>query len=150
MVCLILLQIEYCMIIWENTNWYFLLTSVLQARDLTLQWYQTLQSTHTVILIELTSPAEENVIQRNSDKKAKYASLVEECNIKGWKAHLFCVEVGARGCVADSFYGAMRKLGMMNAEVKRQKKKVLQTALRCSYAIYIQRDREEFVKWRMN
>ena len=90
------------------------------------------------------------MFRRKSDKKAKYANLVEECNIKGWKARLFCVEVGARGFLADSFYGAMRKLGMMNAEVKRPKKKVSQTALRCSYAIYIQRDREEFVKWRMN
>ena len=109
-----------------------------------------MDSTHTVILIELTSPAEENVYQRNSDKRLKYASLVEECGTRGWKALLFCVEVGARGFVADSFFGSMRKLGKTNAEVKRLKKKVSMIALGCSYAIYVQRDREEFVKWRLN
>lgn len=107
-------------------------------------------STHTVILIELTSPAEENIYQRNSDKRQKYASLVEECGTRGWKVLLFCVEIGARGFVADSFFGSMKKLGMTNAEVKGIKKKVSMIALRCSYAIYVQRERKDFVKWRLN
>ena len=102
------------------------------------------------ILVELTSPSEENIQQRNSDKRKKYEELIEGCRANGWKAHLFCVEVGARGFVADSFFGAMRKLGLKNSEVKGMKRKVSNIALRCSYAIYIQRERHDFVKWKMD
>ena len=107
-------------------------------------------NTRAVILVELTSPSEENIQQRNSDKRKKYEELIEGCRANGWKAHLFCVEVGARGFVADSFFGAMRKLGLKNSEVKGMKRKVSNIALRCSYAIYIQRERHDFVKWKMD
>jgi hypothetical protein len=49
--------------------------------------------------------------------------LIEGCCANGWKAHLFCVEVGVRGFVADCFFGAMRKLGLKNSEVKEMKRK---------------------------
>ena len=107
-------------------------------------------NTRAVILVELTSPLEENMQQRNSDKRKKYEELIEGCRANDWKAHLFCVEVGARGFVADSFFGAMRRLGLKNSEVKEMKRKVSNIALRCSYAIYIQRDKPEFVKWKMD
>ena len=107
-------------------------------------------SSRAVILVELTSPSEENIQQRNFDKRKKYESLIEGCRANDWKAHLFCVEIGARGFVADSFFGAMRKLGMKNREVKDIRRKVSNIALRCSYAIYIQRERQVFVKWKMD
>ena len=46
----------------------------------------------------------------------------------------------------------MRKLGLKNSEVKGMKRKVSNIALplRCSYAIYIQRERHDFVKWKMD
>ena len=98
----------------------------------------------------MTSPIEENIQQRNCDKRKKYEGLIEGCKGNGWKAHLFCVEVGARGFVADSLFGSMRKLGMTNREVNETRYKVSKIALRCSYAIYIQRERKEFVKWKMD
>ena len=70
--------------------------------------------------------------------------------MNNWKANLFCVEVGARGFVADSFFGAMKKLGLKNCEVKDMRRTISSTALRCSYSIYIQRNREKFVKWKMD
>ena len=74
----------------------------------------------------------------------------EGCKGNGWKAHLFCVEVGARGFVADSLFGSMRKLGMMNREVKETRNKVSKIALRCSYMLSTSRERKEFVKWKMD
>ena len=97
----------------------------------------------------MTSPAEENIQQRNSDKRKKYEGLIEQCRLNGWKANLFCVEVGARGFIADSFFGAMKKLGLKNCQTKKMMKEISNIALRCSYSIYIQREREEFVKWKM-
>ena len=107
-------------------------------------------STKAVIMVELTSPSEENIQQRNLDKRKKYESLIEQCQLNNWKANLFCVEVGARGFVADSFFGAMKKLGLKNCEVKEMRRIISSTALRCSYSIYIQRNREKFVKWKMD
>ena len=106
-------------------------------------------NTKAIILVELTSPAEENIQQRNSDKRKKYEGLIEQCRLNGWKANLFCVEVGARGFIADSFFGAMKKLGLKNCQTKKMMKEISNIALRCSYSIYIQREREEFVKWKM-
>ena len=63
---------------------------------------------------------------------------------------MFCVEVGARGFIADSFFGAMKKLGLKNCQTKKMMKDISNIALRCSYSIYIQREREEFVKWKMD
>ena len=70
--------------------------------------------------------------------------------MNGWKTHLYCFEIGARGFIADSFFGAMKSLGFQNCDIKKMMKEISKMALRCSYAIYLQRDRAEFVKWRMD
>ena len=57
-----------------------------------------------VILIELTCPAEENVVDAQNRKMVRYENLVAECQrTKIWTAHLFTVEIGARGFVVHSF-----------------------------------------------
>ena len=105
------------------------------------------KDTKTVIMVELTSPMEENVEKRNSDKKKKYDDLVFQCKNRNWNAHLMCVEVGARGFLANSINYMVRRLGINTKEARKMKSEISLTALRCSYAIYLQRKAKSFVKW---
>ena len=100
-----------------------------------------------VIMLELTSPMEENIIDRNIYKRKKYNELLENCRSKGWNSYLFCFEVGARGFVSNSFVYTLKTLGIDWNMTNNLKKLVSKIALRCSYAIYLQRNTEKFVKW---
>ena len=46
----------------------------------------------TVILIELTSPCEENFEDRHFDKIARYEALCVSIRENGWRHHLFAIE----------------------------------------------------------
>ena len=51
----------------------------------------------TVILLELTCPAEEGIAAAQIRKQSKYQDLLNEINAtKTWKARLLTLEVGAR------------------------------------------------------
>ena len=54
------------------------------------------------MLLELTIPAEDNIVQRHSDKEFKYAKLVDDIELNHWKGYIFAVEIGSRGYVAKS------------------------------------------------
>ena len=58
--------------------------------------------TKCIIMIELASPCEENFDERHEYKLWWYNDLLGECRNRGWSAHLFAVEVGARGYTAQS------------------------------------------------
>ena len=71
-------------------------------------------------------PDEQNVIQAYTRKTKRYsepqfrggkshASIVTKLEARGWKVHLFPVEVCARGHVAFSVRRCMRALGFQNA-----------------------------------
>ena len=108
------------------------------------------KSSKTVIMVELTSPIEENTVQRNKDKRKKYEDLVFDCQSNNWKTHLICIEVGARGFLADSVNYMISKFAINPAMAKSMKKKISLTALRCSYNIYLQRKSIKFTKWDLN
>ena len=57
-----------------------------------------------------------------------------------------CVEVGARGFLANSL-NYMIRLRINNKEARKMKSEISLTALRGSYAIYLQRKAKSFVKW---
>ena len=91
-----------------------------------------------VILIELTCPAEENIEERHSEKISCYEGLLKDCINAGWKVHLFVIEVCA--CV----YGAcslrcFSRLGFIQRTVRDIIKKASDTALRCSFWIWLKR-----------
>ena len=48
----------------------------------------------SVLLIELTIPAEEGIEAAYERKKAKYSDLAAECREAGWKTTIYPVEVG--------------------------------------------------------
>ena len=68
--------------------------------------------TKTVIMLDLTSPWEENFGKRHKQKMRKYNQLVldlEEGKHNGvkWNAQLLCVEIGARGALHEMAWGRM-------------------------------------------
>jgi len=93
-------------------------------------------SSNTVILIELTCPAEENICDAQRRKEAKYTPLRDQIKDNGWKCHLWTIEVGARGFVAGSVRRCFQRLGFTNSEIRNLVRNMSQSASRCSFAIY--------------
>ena len=85
----------------------------------------------------------------NLRKRTKYGApgeLVDQCQMAGYNVELLCVEVGVLGFVADSMRIALKKLGVWSPQVSTQMSEI---ALRCSYAIFIQRGTLAWKNWRM-
>ena len=102
-----------------------------------------------VILIELTVPAEINFENANSRKRAKYSDLVDQCQLNGWKVHLFPIEVGSRGFAYGSVYKCAKELGFDSKTSNKIIRQMSKMALRCSYAIYLSRGKSDFQKINM-
>ena len=66
----------------------------------------------TVILIELTSPCEENFEDRHFDKNSRYEALCIAIRQNGWRVYFFAIEVGARGYCAFNVRSCLRRLGL--------------------------------------
>ena len=98
-----------------------------------------------VVLIELTSPAEENLEKWREVKLTKYEKLAE--NIRGggvWKVFVFTIEAGARGFVAKRAGYVWRRLGLTEKEGRTLSQKISRTAIRCSHFIWICRNTKEW------
>jgi len=90
----------------------------------------------TVILLELTSPWEENIQKAHLRKSARYEELEVVCVNRGWTVQLFTLEVGSRGFIPHSFNDVFRKLGLSATQRKTLRDRVSDKALMCSYVIY--------------
>ena len=78
-----------------------------------------------MIMLELTSPWEENFCQRRKQKTRKYNQLVldlEESKHNGvkWNAQLLCVEIGARGVLHEMAWCACVALSVLQKEQERR------------------------------
>lgn len=93
-----------------------------------------------LVIIELTSPCEENFERRHSEKLEKYAGLSSDCRAAGWSVYQFAVEIGARGYAAYSLKQCLRKLGADWRTTKKMIKETADSALRCSFWIWLKRD----------
>ena len=68
-----------------------------------------------IFLFELTVPLEENFGDASSRKTTRYHELCDDINSSTcWRASHFPFEVGARGFVARSTRGLLKKLGIPN------------------------------------
>ena len=113
--------------------------------DLVL-WSESLK---LIILVELTVPAERNVRSANAKKKYKYGQpggLCDEIRARGWQVELLCVEVGVIGFIADTTRTALKRLGVWSKAVETL---LSETALRCSYVIFVQHKSPVWTPWRM-
>ena len=93
-------------------------------------------SSRTVILIELTCPAEENICDAQLRKEVKYTPLKDQIKDNDWKCHLWTIEVGVRGFVAGSVRRCLRRLGFTNTDIRNVVRNMSLSASRCSFAIY--------------
>jgi len=101
----------------------------------------------TVILLELTVSYERGIADAHKRKQEKYAELVETCRSAQWKVLLRPVEVGVLGHIAFSMQKTCSELGVWCKELKEA---LSETALRCSYAIFVARKSPSFSNnWRM-
>ena len=90
-----------------------------------------------VIMIETTSPCEENSLYWNKRKRCRYAALKKACEANGWSSFLFAVEVCARGYCANSL--AARQLSFSTKQVKALSRDCSSVALKTSFAIWFAR-----------
>ena len=95
-------------------------------------------SLKTVILVELTCPAEEGILAARERKLEKYhetlVPLIKEQN-GGWSVELRTIEVGVRGLASQSMTRCIRQLGIQ--QTQKIVKKVSTAVAACS--CYIQK-----------
>ena len=93
-------------------------------------------STKRIIWWELTCPSEERIEESHKLKLDRYADLKVACETAGWSCYNLAIEVGARGCVADSLQKAATSIGLRGRAVKKLVREAGQEALHCSKWIY--------------
>ena len=105
------------------------------------------RATHRVLLVELTCPAEEGIEAARVYKEGRYAPLLAAINKNTespWAASLLTIEAGARGFVAHSTHKFLRKVGVCPRSARAVCKDISLIVARCSYAIFLSRDAQNW------
>ena len=92
-----------------------------------------------VILTELMCLAEEKIEERNSEKISRYEGLLNDCINAGWKVYLLAIEVGAHGYAACSLRSCFSRPVFIQITVRNKMKNASDTALRCSFWIWLKK-----------
>ena len=77
---------------------------------------------------------------------SKPGGLCDEIRARGWQVELLCVEVGAIGYIAESMRSALKRLGVWSNALSTL---LSETALRCSYLVFVQHKVPVWTPWRM-
>ena len=93
-----------------------------------------------VLLLELTVPWEDRMVEANERKRSKYQELVELCQTRGWKARCEPIEVGCRGFAGRSLCRVLTLLGITGQEKRRAIKSTTEAAERASRWLWIRRN----------
>jgi len=93
------------------------------------------QLSKRVILVELTSPCEENMEEWHGKKLEKYSCLLNKIKEKGWFVELFAVEIGARGYCSSSVISCLKRLGFSTKRSNQVAKSLSSVALQASFVI---------------
>jgi ubiquitin C-terminal hydrolase len=93
-----------------------------------------------VIIIELTSPCEENFDNQHQRKTTKYQPLCDLIEENGWTCHFFAVEVGARGYCAKSVLSCFKRLGFPLKRSRQLMRDFALQAMKSSFKIWLTRD----------
>ena len=99
-----------------------------------------------VILIELTSPCEENFEDRHFDKNCRYEPLCISIRENGWRPYFFAIEVGARGYCAFNVRSCLHRLGLNTKQTKATLSELTSTAIQCCFVIWINRANKSWSK----
>jgi hypothetical protein len=98
------------------------------------------KQTKTVLIIELTCPAEEGIEAAKVRKETRYFDLKCASKDRGWSAEVLTIEVGARGFVARSLSRLLKRLGRGPKKISKDYKNISSIVARCTYAIYLARE----------
>ena len=96
-------------------------------------------STKVLPWFEETVPLERNILDAAIRKKARYAFLKTELQLKQWSVHDFTFEIGALGFISKSFNYMLNKLGFPSHQKKFIRRKAAKIALRSSFFIWSNR-----------
>ena len=90
-----------------------------------------------VLLIELTVPADENILAAQVRKRARYEQLsIDMKEVNNWNSKIITVEVGARGFVAKSMNSCLRQIGFTAQSASFVCKEISLIVARCSHHIW--------------
>jgi len=120
------------------------------ATPLKVDGFIVSKSKKLCIILEFTSPIEDNLDLWNVKKKAKYLELVDEAIKNGWQIRSVFIEVGARGWVPRRVFTGLRSLGLDALDARTLCKRLSFIALKSSYVIWINRFNKDFKPWRLN
>ena len=95
--------------------------------------------TRQVCLIELTAGCEENREQGYEYKQNRYAELCAFAEMKGWTVLQYSIHVGARGVLCKRLSELMAFAKIKGTAAKNLRTELRQTAIACSYCIWIHR-----------
>ena len=90
-----------------------------------------------VILIELTCPAEEGMVNAQLYKETRYNHLKSEIQERSWAVTLMTIEVGVRGFVGHSLPKCLSLLGFSRSNSTKLCKMVSLVSAKCSYTTYL-------------
>ena len=102
-----------------------------------------------ILLIELTVPIEDQVLDAQKRKTNRYKALVQQCESSGWEVTLYTIEIGSRGHVGESLQRCLKQLGLSSSAVRECIESCSDTALRSSYMLYLRRDLPEWQDWQL-
>lgn len=97
-----------------------------------------------IIMIELTCPAEENILQARDRKTLKYKKLISQIKDQkeGWSVIFRAIEAGSRGFISFSVSRCLRDLGMIHT--KQVTQDMSEAVARCSYRIQRSSSRKDW------
>ena len=102
------------------------------------------RSSRICVIIELTSPCEENFEVWHKKKINSYFPLCTAIRENGWVVHFFAVEVGARGYCSESVRCCLHQLGFSNKLCRSSLKSFSLCASKCSFYIWLSRTSKEW------
>ena len=98
------------------------------------------------VVIELTSPMEENISKRHREKIQKYRERITSSD---YKIHFMVWEVGARGWIPNSVNRDLKHLGFTKSKVRQIVQSCMKMVIRSSFVIWAQRNNKNFIPTRM-
>ena len=100
------------------------------------------ESTKIIYLLELSCSWEERHVEAHCRKMKRYADVESQLTVLTWTVHHLPFEIGSRGYNSPSVNVMLKSLGLNSAERKSARNRMAETALLCSYMIYIRRSEQ--------
>ena len=94
-----------------------------------------------VILIELTIPFETNFVAASVRKAKRYAPLVADIEMSGYKCEFLSFEFGSRGIPGPGTFKNLKQIcDASQRDIKNLIKSISQTVIQCSFVIFLGRN----------